>query len=48
MIMCCNVFNVGPKTTLLPVWCRDAKKLDIPFLPLNFANFVVPKTTLKK
>ena len=25
MIMCPNVFNVSPKTTLLPVWRRDAK-----------------------
>ena len=30
MTVCCNVFNVWPKTTLLPVWCRDAKKLDTP------------------
>ena len=30
MIMCHNVFNVWPKTTLLPVWPRDAKRLDIP------------------
>ena len=30
MIMCCNVFNVWPKTTLLlPVWPRDAKRLDM-------------------
>ena len=30
-IMCCSVFNVCPKTTLLlPVWPRDAKKLHIP------------------
>ena len=29
MIMCHNVFNVWPKTTLLlPVWLRDAKRLD--------------------
>ena len=29
--MCCNVFNVWPKTTLLlPVWSRDAKSLDTP------------------
>ena len=27
--MCCNVFNMWPKTTLvLPVWPRDAKRLD--------------------
>ena len=25
-----NVFNVWPKTALLPVWPRDAKKLDSP------------------
>ena len=31
MITCYNVFNVWPKTTLLPVWCRDAKSLDTPF-----------------
>ena len=30
MITCHTVFNVRPKTTLLPVWCRDAKRLDIP------------------
>ena len=31
MITCHSVFNVWPKTTLLlPVWPRDAKKLDIP------------------
>ena len=29
--MCRNVFNVWPKTTLLlPVWPRDAKRLDTP------------------
>ena len=28
--MCHNVFNAKPKTTLLPVWHRDAKRLDIP------------------
>ena len=29
--MCCNVFNVWPKTTLLlPVWPRDTKMLDTP------------------
>ena len=28
MIMCHNVFNVWPKTTLLPVWPRDSKRLD--------------------
>ena len=27
VIMCHNVFNVWPKTTLLPVWHRDAKRL---------------------
>ena len=27
-----NVFNVWPKTTLLPVWPRDAKSLDSPAL----------------
>ena len=30
VIMCCNVFNVWPKTTLLPVWHRNAKSLDTP------------------
>ena len=25
MSTCCNVVNVWPKTTLLPVWVRDAK-----------------------
>ena len=25
-----NVFNVWPKTTLLPAWPRDAKRLDTP------------------
>ena len=31
MIMCPTVFNVWPKTTLLlPVWLRDAKRLDTP------------------
>ena len=29
MITCHNAFNVWPKTTLLPVWARDAKRLDI-------------------
>ena len=29
VITCCNVFNVWPKTTLLlPVWPREAKRLD--------------------
>ena len=28
VITCRNVFNMWPKTTLLPVWCRDAKRLD--------------------
>ena len=28
--MCCNVFNVWPKTTLLPVWPRGTKMLDTP------------------
>ena len=27
-----SVFNVWPKTTLLPVWSRDAKSLDTPGL----------------
>ena len=31
-MMCCKVFNVWPKTTvLLPVWPRDATRLDIPW-----------------
>ena len=30
MITCHNVFNVWPKTTLLPVGPRDAKRLDVP------------------
>ena len=30
MITCCNAFNVWPKTTLFPVWYRDAKRLDTP------------------
>ena len=31
MIICHNVFNVWPKTILLlPVWPRDAKRLDTP------------------
>ena len=30
VITCHSVFNVWPKTTLLPVWCRDAKRLDTP------------------
>ena len=30
MIMCYNVFNVWPKTTLLPVWPRDTRRLDTP------------------
>ena len=30
MIMCRGVFNVWPETTLLPVWPRDAKRLDTP------------------
>ena len=28
MITCHNVFNVWPKTTLLPLWPGDAKRLD--------------------
>ena len=28
--MCHNVFNVWPKTIVLPVWPRDAKMLDTP------------------
>ena len=27
MIACRNVFNVWPRTTLLPVWSRDVKRL---------------------
>ena len=30
MITCLNVFNVSPKTTLLPLWPRDVKRLDTP------------------
>ena len=30
VITCHSVFNVWPKTTLLPVWPRDAKSLDTP------------------
>ena len=31
VMICCYVFNVWPKTTLLlPVWSRDAKMLDTP------------------
>ena len=30
VIMCHNAFNVWPKTTLLPVWPRDATRLDTP------------------
>ena len=36
------VFNVWPKTTLLPVWPRDAKSLDTPALgslPRSFHTF---------
>ena len=32
VIMCHNVFNVWPKITLFPVWCRDTKRLDTPAL----------------
>ena len=28
--MCQNVFNVWPKTMLLPVWPRDARRLNTP------------------
>ena len=31
VITCHNVFNVGPKTTLLPVWPGDAKRSDTPY-----------------
>ena len=35
MIACCSVFNVCPETTLLlPVWPRDAKRLDTPGLEI--------------
>ena len=37
-ITCCNVFNVWPRTNLLPVWPRDAKRLDT---PIWFCNRVV-------
>ena len=30
VITCHNVFNVRPKTSLLPLWSRDAKSLDTP------------------
>ena len=30
VITCLNVFNVRPKTTLIPVWPRDAKRLNTP------------------
>ena len=30
--MCHNVFNLWPKTTLLPAWPRDGKRLDTPGL----------------
>ena len=32
VVMCLSVFNVWPKRTLLPVWPRDAKRLDTPAL----------------
>ena len=41
--MCCNVFNVWPKTTLLSVWRRDAKVLDTP-VPCARAPGLVLKT----
>ena len=37
VIMCCNVFNVWPKTTLL-VWRRDAKRLDTPVNTIFFPS----------
>ena len=42
-----NVFNVWPKTTLLPVWRRDAKKLDTPASSLKTQN-VFPGLAAKK
>ena len=30
VIMCCNILNVWPKTTLLPLCPRDAKRLGTP------------------
>ena len=43
VIMCHNVFNVWPKTTLLPVWPRDAERLDTPAL----AGYTEPFALLK-
>ena len=40
MFMCHNVFNVWPKTALLPVWPRDAKKLDTLWRVPNMENVV--------
>ena len=42
VIACHSAFNVWPSTTLLPVWSRDAKRLDSPgapkILPINYRH----------
>ena len=30
VITCCSILNVWPKTMLLPVWRREARRLDTP------------------
>ena len=47
VITCHNVFNVGPKTTLLPpVWHRDAKRLEWSLLGRN-ENSMLPDFKLE-
>ena len=44
VITCHNVLNVWPKTTLLlPVWPRDAKRLDTPDTAWSGLNGGPPK-----
>ena len=38
VITCLNVFNVWSKTTLRPVGCRDAKRLDTPVTATQASN----------
>ena len=45
-IMYQNIFNVWPKTILLPVWPRDTKRLDTFVLTQVHRNtFFYPKTS---
>ena len=48
-ITCRNVFNVWPKTTLLAVWHRDAKRMDTPeWQPTEWENLLANDISSKR